>query len=64
MLMGAIGKDGAVKVILADKVLAAYMALAKEPSNKVFMAMPEKMNMVVNGGMTGTPNGIDVPQEN
>ena len=65
MLMGAIGKDGAVKVILADKILEAYKALAKEPSNKIFMAMPEKMNMVMNGGMAGAPsNSIDVSQEN
>ncbi len=50
MLTGAIGKDGAIKVILADKVLEAYKALAKEPSHKVFMAMPDKMNMLMNDG--------------
>ena len=52
ILTSAIGKDGAVKVILANKILEAYEALAKEPAHKIFMAMPEKMNMLMNDGMT------------
>ena len=62
ILTSAIGKDGAVKVILANKILEAYTALAKEPAHKIFMAMPEKMNMLMNDGMAEPAvNGNNAP---
>ena len=53
VLTNAVGQEGAIKVILANKILEAYSALAKEPAHKIFMAMPEKMNMLMNDGMNG-----------
>lgn len=47
MLAGAVGKEGAVKIILANKVLDAYQAIAKEPAHKVFLQMPERMSMLL-----------------
>ncbi len=49
LLNESVGKEGAVKIILANKILDAYKAIAQEPSHKLFMAMPDKMNMMMNG---------------
>ena len=51
MLNDSVGREGAVKIILANKILEAYRAIAQEPSHKVFLSMPEKMNMMMNGSM-------------
>lgn len=48
MLNKSVGKDGAVKIVLANKILEAYKVIAQEPSHKVFLAMPDKMNMMMN----------------
>lgn len=43
--------EEATKVLIATKTLDAYRDLAKEPANKVFYAMPDKVQMLLSDGL-------------
>ena len=57
MLNDSVGREGAMKIILANKILDAYKTIANEPAHKVFIATPERMGMMMNNVVDDVSSG-------